>query len=411
LTSSLLPGRAGPPAPVAVPGALPWSRWFRFTAGLRGEQRYLQELEALRGLAILLVFVFHAWGMSGLQPGPAPSLALAYIIQGNTGVTLFFVLSGFLLSLPWLRHALEPGAPRPSTAHYLQARILRIAPMYYAALLFAAIALQAPGPAARAAAFLFIGYDLFPYSAVWWTLVTEVQFYLALPLIMALWLRGGAARLLLAGLLAAWAATYTRLVVFGDPAQLSHPYLWTQSLLGRLPAFGVGIASAACYLRARARPGAGMHPALGLALCLASLLALGLLLQQVAALPDPAAKRAGHLYHTGEALLWALCMLALLLSRFPGKGMLVNGPLAAVGKLSYSLYLVHVPILFYLIYPVRSRLGDAAYADSPWLLALPAAALLAALALSFLCYRLIELPFLQLKHRVAVGAGPASQRR
>ncbi|MFN2168761.1 MAG: acyltransferase family protein, partial [Anaerolineae bacterium] len=155
----------------------------------------------------------------------------------------------------------------------------------------------------------------------------------------------------------------------------------------------------------------GPHPAAGDALCLASLLLLGWLMQQVAALPDPAAKRAWHLYHTGEALLWALCMLALLLTRFPGKRLLVNAPLAAVGKLSYSLYLVHVPILFYLIYPVRSRLVDAAYADSNLLLALPAAALLAALALSFLCYRLIELPFLQLKHRVAVGAGPGSHRQ
>ncbi len=65
---------------------------------------YLSGLESLRGLAILLVFWFHVEGVVYIPYG-RPNTALPFqslVRAGHTGVSLFFVLSAFLLSLPIL---------------------------------------------------------------------------------------------------------------------------------------------------------------------------------------------------------------------------------------------------------------------------------------------------------------------
>ncbi|MEQ8801924.1 MAG: hypothetical protein RLP45_07790, partial [Haliea sp.] len=85
----------------------------------------------------------------------------------------------------------------------------------------------------------------------------------------------------------------------------------------------------------------------------------------------------------------------------PGARLLVNPALAITGKLSYSLYLVHVPVLFYFIYPVREHLGPGQFQSSLWLYGTGAAALLASLLLSWASYSLIERPFLRMKRRLA----------
>jgi peptidoglycan/LPS O-acetylase OafA/YrhL len=96
--------------------------------------------------------------------------------------------------------------------------------------------------------------------------------------------------------------------------------------------------------------------------------------------------------------------LILLLGKPLGAAALLNRPMAIIGKLSYSIYLNHVPILFFLIYPVRESLGQAQYLDSAWVYVIPLAALLASTLLAYVTYRLIELPFLNIKHRLPVLA-------
>src|SRR6478672_11938186 len=88
------------------------------------------ELDALRGLAIALVYTFHAYGLGGgrVWEPPPPSLPFAFIRGGNTGVSLFFVLSGFLLARPFLATA-ESGRV-PSLRNFYVRRALRILPMY-----------------------------------------------------------------------------------------------------------------------------------------------------------------------------------------------------------------------------------------------------------------------------------------
>lgn len=375
------------------------------TEGVRDPGRYLHELECLRGLAILLVFLFHAWGISGLQWPPQPVPGLGFMAAGNTGVTLFFVLSGFLLALPWLRYWLVPGQRKPSVLQYCKARAIRILPLYYFALAVTWLATGDTGTVTRAAAFQFVGFSAFPYSVVWWTLVTEMQFYLLLPLLMSLWISGRRGRWVCAALLLAWAWAYFNLVLQAHPGGADKSFIFTKSVFARLPAFLLGIGAAAIYLRANGWERVGRQTTgwrySGLLLLVAAGLLLERVLARVATMGDKQAELQWHMHHSWEAALWALIILCLLLCRLPGGRLLLNPALAITGKLSYSLYLVHVPVLFYLVYPVRERLGAELFLSSWWLFSVSAAALLVSLLLSWASYNLVEKPFLRMKRRLA----------
>ena len=75
--------------------------------GLRAGSVFHAELESLRGIAILLVVVYHLAGQPVWFGYPKWPLAHPFIDAGHSGVTLFFVLSAFLLAMPFLR---ERGA-------------------------------------------------------------------------------------------------------------------------------------------------------------------------------------------------------------------------------------------------------------------------------------------------------------
>src|SRR5262245_60933990 len=103
-------------------------------AGVRESSGYLPEIESLRGVAIALVVWFHADGFvryPGATIDEPVSPLLAFLRAGHTGVDLFFVLSGFLLALPFLDEAL--GGTPVSVRRYFSRRALRILPLYYLA--------------------------------------------------------------------------------------------------------------------------------------------------------------------------------------------------------------------------------------------------------------------------------------
>ena len=231
-----------PPPPSRPPSRPPQP------AGIRQSAAFSPELEALRGWAILLVFLFHADGVvTGYDRiGTIVSPALAFITAGHTGVTLFFVLSAFLLARPFLEEG--RGGPPVDRRKFFRRRILRIMPLYSAAV-GAAVLLSWKNPGALidglgALFFLnsFTGTvgSLIPYSAVWWSLATEVQFYLALPL-LGLCIRSKAGRRVGLGLLLSWAAAYAFVALEQGLLSNDVRYRLSLSLFGRTPAFLAGI--------------------------------------------------------------------------------------------------------------------------------------------------------------------------
>ncbi len=153
----------------------------------------LPALDGVRGVAVLLVIWCH---LRGFTFGPATEWLLEFkSTSGLLGLYLFFVLSGFLLFLPYAR-AFAAGGKWPSVRRFYMRRALRILPVFYAAIfLLFAVAIVKPGlappiPRPRALlALLTLFHDVRPDAWSYilstdtplWSLAVEWQFYLVLP--------------------------------------------------------------------------------------------------------------------------------------------------------------------------------------------------------------------------------------
>ena len=358
---------------------------------------YSRELEALRGVAILLVFAYHATSMllGGYRFDRSwVSPAAAFVYAGHTGVTLFFVLSAFLLSRPFFAEA--RGERRVDRRAFYRRRARRILPAYWVAVALGTLASAAAlSDLWRAAPhLLFLSGlpgvpELFPYGSVWWSLGTEVQFYLLLPL-LPLALRApplAAAAALLYAVAFAVLAQSPSIAMVGSRGSLP----W------RAPSFLAGIAAAWAYERWGARwlrrppPRWLRNGGADLAL-LAGLAVLGTLLRWVVWKGYFRAEWEHPEWHALEALLWASVVLFVLVAPLRARALLRNPVLEGVGRISYSMYLIHLPILFFALFPVtfggRPKHWDAASS------ARVLGALAVSLALSAASYRFIERPFL-----------------
>ena len=374
---------------------------------------YLPELESLRGVAILLVFWFHVEGilyMPYARPGAVGVPYQALVRAGHTGVSLFFVLSAFLLSLPFWR---EPrGGPYQSIARYASRRALRILPLYWFAVAVGTVvtagSLADLGRALPHAFFLStiagLWTPLHPFSDVWWSLGTEVQFYCFLPLLPLCrrWRHGVPLGIALIALGAVLHLLFlARVVGFSNGAA---QYQLADSIIGRGPQFAIGGAAAWLFLwlRANAPPAPAWWRNGGADLALlAALTGLALVLQWVInggllhffVVPY-------HAWHIVEALLWASVVLLVLLAPLRSKRLWSNPVLEWFGLLSYSIYMWHVPVAWYVIPWVR-RTVVSVPAGWSGLGALTALVVLAlCLAVSMLTYRWIERPFLVRKSRL-----------
>src|SRR6185436_14536009 len=142
------------------------------------------ELDCLRGIAMCLVFGIHAEGIvrwAYVVPADA-SLWRSFIYGGHTAPTLFFVLSAFLLSRPFLAEL--RGGRRVNVENYFARRVLRIMPLYVVAVLFAILctAETATDALHRLPYLVFANAipglvaPMDPFSGPWWTVCTEVEF-------------------------------------------------------------------------------------------------------------------------------------------------------------------------------------------------------------------------------------------
>lgn len=381
-------------------------------AGIRASASFFPELESLRGWAILLVFLFHADGAitGDGRIGTTVSPALAFITAGHTGVTLFFVLSAFLLARPFLEE--RCGGRRVERKNFFRRRVLRIMPLYAAAVA-AAVALSYSNAGALVdglCALFFLNSftgsvsSLIPYSAVWWSLATEVQFYLVLPL-LGLSLRTRIGRIIGIAVLLAWAIAYA--VVTTDDSLLSAGarFRLNLSLPGRAPAFLFGVAAAWVVLHHGERIRVAMQKQAWLRnggadlLLLASLSVLGLLLQKVTARGFISAEITMSAWHLAESLLWTTILMLVVLAPLRTRAMISNRLMGILGLLSYSLYLIHEPILFLGLGPLVGR-GIPLDIDLNLRIVAFGAAFILCISMSALTYRVIERPFLVRKAKI-----------
>lgn len=103
------------------------------------QKLFFPNLNGLRFMGALLVFVFHVFSLNREIWGDfyqATSFQLLYKItnHGHVGVSLFFVLSGFLITYLFLNELKTTG--KINLIHFLVRRILRIWPLYFLVSLF-----------------------------------------------------------------------------------------------------------------------------------------------------------------------------------------------------------------------------------------------------------------------------------
>ncbi len=343
-------------------------------------RRFRPDLEGLRGVAILLVLLCHA-----RVPGAG---------AGFVGVDVFFVLSGFLITGLLTGEAERTGriGLRPFYARRAR-RILPAAIVVLASTLLAAQLVLSPLDVPRVAddvlaaslsvanvRFALGGIDYFaPVTASpvlhYWSLAVEEQFYLLWPAMLLLATRVRRPRLAMFGLMAAILAGSIVLCIALTATNGPWAYYSLPTRAWQLAAGGL-LALAAPSLSRMPQPLASVVGWAGVGLLGASLVII-----------DPTTAYPGMI-----ALLPTLAATALIASGggagSPGRIVLGRAPLRWLGRISYSLYLWHWPIL--VLGPVALGVTDPDEIGPDLVLA--AGLVLLAVGLAALTWRIVEEP-------------------
>lgn len=174
------------------------SRFKRITSS----SLFVPEIDGLRFVAIILVVLNHANGFI-IAKNPEKfsltpenySIIYNFFQNGSKGVYLFFVISGYILAMPFARHFIN-GEKKVDLKKYFLRRIFRLEPPYIITMIAAFFLLVVFGGRdlgvlwqSLAASLVYL-HNLLPVSesvnAVAWSLEIEIQFYILVPLLVYL---------------------------------------------------------------------------------------------------------------------------------------------------------------------------------------------------------------------------------
>ncbi len=380
-------------------------------APARGAPTHLPALDGVRGLAVLIVIVHNAGWIAGSSEQFIIKLFTAITAMGWTGVSLFFALSGLLITGILLDSRGHNGFFR---SFYLR-RTLRIFPLYYA---FVAGIVFVAAPlawSAEWAADVRTGqWPYWLYVSNWtqpfkidvygmthlWSLAVEEQFYLIWPLLAYALGRRGLAKLAVAMIVTAPIIRYG-LRAGGLPIDAT--YFFT---FARWDALAAGALLAAMIRDDRER---AWVVAWRGKLTLALVAALGVLV---------VVQRGFHsddlpITVIGQSIVVGLstCLLAYAVDEGPRAVRVIQSLLSwrglrTLGKYSYAMYVFHFPIHHALKVPLGPWVEGS---DDSLRIVRVFGYLALVLTLTFttalVSWRLIEKPFLDLKERWAPRVG------
>lgn len=317
-------------------------------------QKHIPELDGLRGMAVLAVMIFHFFLFGDIEARSRIGKALTAILNiGWSGVDLFFVLSGFLITGILYDSRLKPGFFR---TFYLR-RVLRIVPLYY---LFLALTFLVLPSIRGFGAFLpvapsdqfwlwahlsnvriaLVGWGaVTPTLRHFWSLAIEEQFYLLWPWVVFAVSRR---RLLHVCTCMYFGATILRIGLCANGQWLAG-YVLTPT---RMDALAVG-----AFLALLMREPLGYKTAVR---CAKPVLAGSVLLLAVLFVVRKGLKSHDPLVVALGSSLLSLAFGAVLilgLSCPPNahiRRLLAAPPFQWFGKYSYALYVFHQPLAFYL---------------------------------------------------------------
>lgn len=345
--------------------------------------RHIASLDGIRAAAAMLVFASHAFASA-----PVP---------GSLGVTVFFFLSGFLITT-LLRREREASGGVSLRRFYLRRACRIFPPMYFmliAMLLFAMVMHPMSDVATKAVLAQFLHLTnylivttradagLLPHTSVFWSLAVEEHFYIVFPMLF-LFLSGQMALRRVAAALAglcllvlAW-----RMLLALDPAVASDYFFYATDTRIDSLLFG-------CIM------GVWRNPVLDLACAPAmspTFSGKAILLLAVALLLGTLLYRAPMFQKTVRYTLQGIALFPMfwLAVRYPGWAAfrwLNWKPVRSLGSVSYSFYLAHP----FWLHVSTSLVGDRVHGIAAALLGFTLTAVFSALL-----YRQLERPFLQL---------------
>jgi peptidoglycan/LPS O-acetylase OafA/YrhL len=335
----------------------------------------LHRLTSLRFIAALVVFGFH-----GLVFFDEPTRhALGYLVsQGRSGVTFFFVLSGFLLA--WSARPGDRAVP------FYRRRLARIYPAYFASLLFASMLWAILDPAALRRGLLTpillqawvpTSQSYFAINVPAWSLSVEAFFYLTFPLVI-LGLRRLTTRGLTVSLLVMVSVTVVLAAVASahvPPTALDQDSVWVWLAYyfppSRLPEFVVGMILGLLVKRG-ALPTANWPSAIAIAAAVYLSVGVWPSTYGVSAL---------------VVLPFGLLIVAAAQRDVAGTPGILRGRLSVrLGEASYCFYLLHHIFIVRLAQPGIRDLGIDGVLGF-------VLALVLSLIASYLLHRFVEVPF------------------
>jgi peptidoglycan/LPS O-acetylase OafA/YrhL len=358
-------------------------------------------LDGLRALAILLVIPHNVSVLS------APLSAFVYPIGiltnvGWVGVQLFFALSGFLIS----GNLLDSRQSSNYYRAFFGRRVLRIFPLYYGMLILLLIVVPLLGlapPELTASMhhqlwlWLFLTNWFAPLAVGvagfghFWSLAIEEQFYLLWPGIVR---HCAAPRLIRVCLFLIVAALAGRLIMMAMGASHEALYMFT---ICRMDALAAGAAAAAMLRVPNYAEQAERHNGLIFMSAIAILL-IGAAVTRAYAINGAVTQSIGYtILSVGFAAIVGLGALPAPRHMQPLWKLLSSAPLRLVGRYSYAMYVLHLPLHLFVGLPLLHRL--APHLSSGIALVYIAAVIALTFGLSAMSYRYFERPFLSMKHR------------
>jgi peptidoglycan/LPS O-acetylase OafA/YrhL len=367
-------------------------------------REYLPAVDHLRFGAAALVVMYHTIHNlrpdTGPEPGKQPDWVYSnnpvatFLIEGHSGVALFMVLSGFILTTGSLGRDIDYRS-------FVRNRLLRVGPLYLVVLLLA-LATAGEHFSLWAAIQTTLGFGRMPggftagaFAVVLWAVGVEVQFYLLFPFFLRL-LNGRGPRPLLQFILLMMVMRVLAALSAVSGSNWNYDHLTFFSLVGRIDQFLIGMLAAYFFPQIRGLIGRAWIAVLALGVTVGALFVYNVLHGHAGP---------GHLWRTVwvdvEALVWAGLLVSYVGTVRFGRGRL-SKVLAWAGERSYGLYLLHVPFIYVVMFRGwRLDVPGGPIVDATatgLVLILPCAVLLSALTFSA-----VERPFLSLRRRYVGG--------
>ncbi|MEP6712177.1 MAG: acyltransferase [Ferruginibacter sp.] len=342
--------------------------------------RYIPEIDGLRFIAIFSVVMLAHLGSyiqdSVLQlPRPA-GLIHTFLLEGVAGVSLFFIISGFILSLPFAENKLLNGAPVQIKKYFFR-RLTRLEPLYIITLicyfLVRVFILHYAGFSQLLPHFfasLFYMHNIIYNEAsaingVTWSLEVEIQFYILMPLLAYLYYIKN--RIIRRGI-------FVILILSGTAFSYYHQYDMADFLNKGCYFFG-GMLLADLYILNKKNFSSKIYTWAGVFFLLLSFFIPGYYVS---------------VYFTLTKIICMLLYMFFILHNNILKRCFSFAPVAILGGMCYSIYLLHDGVLGLM----RHRFAKIIFSNYEWLnISLHALIATAAmLVVSGIIFLLIEKP-------------------